>query len=976
MKDSDQIDTISAELEKSCALEQIHLLGTVQPHGFLMVVELASERIVQVSSGIVRYWPGLQDAAALVGHPVTEWIEGIVPSGEGSLSALPNAHLQSMPWRPRFGRNPAGPNDAAAGDWGCLGHRRHGYALLEWLPSDAEMNEGRLQNHTLAEITRAISRLRHADRLDAFFNDCVQVVQEFSGFDRVMLYRFLPDGGGEVVAEHTAPTHRTRFRGLRFPASDIPAQARLLYLKNRLRVLADVEAPPDILTPSTLPDGTPLDQSLCLLRGLSPVHLSYLRNMGVRATLTLSLVCDGKLWGLIACHHHAPKVPPHQVREGLRQICELVAEVSIMRIESLSRIESARTRLSLDDLLNRVRQALTTAPDIRSELAAWLPELRRTFHATDLGLRVGPIDYLGGSGHQVGSVRAVLDEVAQWVDREQTRPHVSMWEDLLAKGRRRLASLPDAAGLLLAQHHGNDVDFCFATRSEVVQQVRWGGKPEKQAVRVPQGRVRLEPRRSFEEWKQALRGHAESWTEAEAEALARLLQIVDEVGKLHLNRKLQKKLHWRAHHDQLTGLLNREAMEEEVSRRLRAEQFNCALLLLDLDNFKKINDTHGHGSGDVLLQDLSNRLAGLVGAFDLLARLGGDEFMVLLRLHCADAALSLNAAERFHRVLERPFDVNGHQVNLGISIGIAIPSGHGKTMGELMRRADLAMYHAKSLGRSRSVVFEPMMESNQLEFYRLEHELDAAVEHNQLVLAFQPKVDLLAGRVVGLEALVRWNHPSRGYCYPQAFISVAERSDQIIQIDRWVMRAAVEAQAGWIAAGHAVLPVAINLSMADILSTDMVGYLDRLLTECEVPATALEVEVTESSMMNEPEKTRSVLEALNRRGIATTLDDFGTGFSSLSYLRQLPLQCLKIDQSFIQNMLKDSNAEKLTQTIIAMGRALDMCVVAEGVETTEQMHWLIDHGCAVGQGYFFSQPVNGNHIHGVIERIGQSRFGA
>jgi EAL domain-containing protein (putative c-di-GMP-specific phosphodiesterase class I) len=198
---------------------------------------------------------------------------------------------------------------------------------------------------------------------------------------------------------------------------------------------------------------------------------------------------------------------------------------------------------------------------------------------------------------------------------------------------------------------------------------------------------------------------------------------------------------------------------------------------------------------------------------------------------------------------------------------------------------------------------------------------------------------------------------------------VAERSDQIVRIDRWVMRAAVEMQACWQAAGRVRLPIAINLSMADILSANMVGYLDNLLTEFDVPPDALEVEVTESSMMGELEKTKNVLQALNRRGIATTLDDFGTGFSSLSYLRQLPLQSLKIDQSFIQNMLDDGNAEKLTQTIIAMGLALEMRVVAEGVETLEQMRWLIDHGCPIGQGYFFSPPVSSDNIHGVIDRI-------
>ncbi|SMP75217.1 bifunctional diguanylate cyclase/phosphodiesterase [Noviherbaspirillum suwonense] len=969
MKHHEHIDTISAELEKSCALEQIHLLGTVQPHGFLMVADLASERIVQVSSGIVRHWPGLADGAVLIGQPLAEWVDGI---GASSLSSLPAAYPLTMAWRLRFERS--GGAIADSREWECVGHRVQDYAVLEWLPSDSSPNENHLQNRTLTEITRAINRLRHADKLDSFFSDCVKVVQEFSGFDRVMIYRFLPDGCGEVVAEHTSPAYRQRFLGLRFPASDIPSQARRLYLTNRLRILADVEAPADTLAPSQLPDGSVLDQSQCLLRGLSPVHLSYLRNMGVRATLTLSLVCDDKLWGLIACHHHEPRVPPQQVREGLRQICELVAEISIMRIESLSKIEMVRTRLSFDLLLNQVRQALSTAHSIPSGLDACLPDLLKAFQASSLGLRMAGVDYVGGPGRHVGPARAVLDEVAEWVDTQGSAPRAGMWEDVLADRQRSLAGLPDAAGLLVARHDEDEMSFAFATRPEVGKQVRWGGKPHKPAVRVPEGTVRLEPRRSFAEWKQALRGHSEAWTAAEAEGLTRLVQVAAEVHKLHLNRKLQKKLHWRAHHDQLTGLLNRQAMEEEVSRRFRLEQFNCALLLLDLDNFKKINDTHGHGSGDILLQELSKRLGAAVTGFDLLARLGGDEFMALMRLHSPDASLALSMAEGFHRALGAPFDINDQQVSLSISIGIALPPQHGRTMSELMRRADLAMYHAKSLGRSRSVVFETMMESNQLEFYRLEHDLDTAVEKNQLVLAFQPKVDLLSGHVVGLEALVRWNHPSRGYCYPKVFISVAERSDQIIRIDRWVMRAAIEAQAKWLAAGRTLLPIAINLSMADILSTDMVGYLDRLLAESGVPAGALEVEVTESSMMGEPEKTKTVMQALNLRGIATTLDDFGTGFSSLSYLRQLPLQSLKIDQSFIQSMLKDGNAEKLTQTIIAMGLALEMRVVAEGVETMEQMRWLVEHGCLIGQGYFFSPPVSADNIHGVVERIEQNNY--
>ncbi len=288
---------------------------------------------------------------------------------------------------------------------------------------------------------------------------------------------------------------------------------------------------------------------------------------------------------------------------------------------------------------------------------------------------------------------------------------------------------------------------------------------------------------------------------------------------------------------------------------------------------------------------------------------------------------------------------------------------------DALRHADLALYRAKSEGRSRSVVFELAMAANQRDHYLLERDLDEAVERNQLSLVFQPKVDLISRKVVGLEALVRWNHPTRGQSSPNAFIPIAEHSDQIIRIDRWVMRKAIAEQAHWRSHGLAKLPIAINLSIADILSPNLVDYLARLLEEYGVPPAALEIEVTESCFMRQLDQTRSVLRALNKAGIATSLDDLGTGFSSLSYLRQLPWQCLKIDQSFTQNMLQDPNAEKLTQAIVAMGNALKMTVVAEGVESREQMNWLLAHDCHIGQGYFFSPPVPPEDVPQVIERI-------
>lgn len=961
-------DTISAELEKICAQEPIHLLGTVQSYGFMMIVDLTSRRIVQVSEGIARHWPGLQHAGVPIDKPLADWVAGVDASDPLELESLPTSPPMVLPWRPRFEHTCGLQPQPVVARWECLGHRCGQLALLEWLPVNNSVDELQRQSKIFADFGKVIAQLRQAEGLNAFFNQCVRVIQDFSAFDRVMIYRFLDDGAGEVIAEHTSKDYQPQYLGLRFPSSDIPSQARALYLTNRLRVVADVEAPMDGLVPPTLPGGELLDQSHCLLRGLSRVHLSYLHNMGVRATLTLSIVCEGKLWGMIACHHHQPKAPPHHVKQGLRQVCELLAEITDMRVEALTNLEAMRHRLALDRLLNHFHQALILDGDIPIVLDAWLPWLLPAFNASNLGVQIGTLAYVSGPG-KLGSTHQILDEVGARMDTRNLTPHVLMWDDLLTPDTPGLEFLPEAAGLLLAQRYEEEMIFCFVTRHEVVEHVRWGGEPHKEIVALPDGQVRLEPRRSFAVWQQSVQGRSDPWAQVDADALQTLLQILSEVNKLQINRKLQETLHWRAHHDHLTGLFNRRAMEDEVSRRLEAGQCDAALMLLDLDHFKKINDTYGHETGDQVLQQLSQRLKVVMREFDLLARLGGDEFMLLLEIPRPNPAAALTFAERLHHAVASPFEINGQLLRLGISVGIAIPPEHGRTVGDLLRHADLALFQAKSLGRSRSVVFESAMASNQLDNYLLERDLNEAVDRNQLSLVFQPKVDMISCKVVGLEALVRWNHPTRGQNSPGTFIPIAEHSDQIIRIDRWVMRSAIAEQARWRTMGLTRLPIAINLSIADILSPNLVTYITQLLEEYQVPPDALEIEVTESCIMRELSQTQSVLRALNEKGISTALDDFGTGFSSLSYLRQLPLQCLKIDQSFTHSMLQDPNAEKLTQAIVAMGIALKMIVVAEGVETREQMSWLLDHGCHIGQGYFFSPPVPSENVRQVVEQI-------
>ena len=964
-------DTISDALEASCADEPIHVIGTVQPHGFVLVVDVYTTRIVQVSSGLSRHWSTVADPADLLQASLTDWIDGLDPDPVLQLMSLPTSGQVILMLRPTGGklvgvaRLPGGPADEFEG----VGHRVGDVAVLEWQPLGDGLRgvPGSMQGMT--ELRAAIMRLRSTEPLDVFFRKCIREVARISGFDRVMLYRFLPDWSGEVIAERATRGLKTRFLGLRFPASDIPAQARELFTSSKLRVLADVRAAPDVLLPAQLPDGAALDQSFSLLRGVSEVHRIYLANMGVRATMSLSIICDGRLWGLVACHHYLPRIAPFSVRNALRQVCELLAEFVGVRIEQLSQSEAANNKLLLEHLMNRVDQALLLGEAPKSVLDRFLPQLLAGLDANALYARVGDLRYTGESGGPVEPRNAVFDEVSRLFDASPAPAAVLQRINLLAAGGNPLLSLPAAAGILAARQLDEVAELCAFTRASITTEVSWAGAPVKRMRTLPDGRVVLEPRRSFEVWKETAAGTARDWTRTEGEACERLLRILIDARKRQTHLDLQRILVWRAHHDHLTGLLNRRTLEEKLEDRLREQRYDFALMLIDLDNFKKINDIKGHAVGDQVLKEVSTHLSAAIGPQDTLARVGGDEFMLLVQMAAPEQALVEQLAERLQVAVRVPFNVDGQAIGLGISIGVSFPPLHGTNSTDLMRRADLALYRAKELGRSRAVVFDPGLERSLVGSYEIERELAEAIGSDQLSLAFQPEIDLRSGRVVGLEALARWMHPARGAIPPAVFIPIAERSGLITRFGQWVVHTAISTQAGWHAQGCRKLPVAVNVSMAEVTSGKLVEHIARVLTEFRVSPECLCIELTESVIMSDPVLSLKVLRGLRHLGITTALDDFGTGYSSLSHLRQLPLTCLKVDQSFTAALMQDAPSRSLMHAILCMAGSLHMTTIAEGVETLPQLQWLVDHDCNVGQGFLFGHAVPAQDVHALIGRI-------
>jgi diguanylate cyclase (GGDEF)-like protein len=427
--------------------------------------------------------------------------------------------------------------------------------------------------------------------------------------------------------------------------------------------------------------------------------------------------------------------------------------------------------------------------------------------------------------------------------------------------------------------------------------------------------------------------------------------------------RASRRLRHQATHDRLTDLPNRVALHQEADRTLAgARRFGAlaALLLIDLDRFKEVNDTLGHEQGDRLLIEVAHRLREVLRRNDLLARLGGDEFAVLATLPHRGAVGEV--ATRVHAALARPFDIAGVAVELGASIGIALQPDHGDDASTLLRRADVAMYQAKR-GGTGIETYDPDRDPYSAERLKLLGELRHGIDNDELVLHFQPKVALDTRRVIGVEALVRWQHPERGLLGPGEFLGVAERTGLITDVTRWVLDAAVRQCAAWRERGTE-LPVAINLAAANIVDVTLPDAVESTLRRWNVPGELLECEISEDTVMGDPRRATEVLERLRALGVRLSLDDFGTGHSSLSYLKSLPLDEVKIDQSFVTGMALDPSDAAIVRSTIDLARHLGLDVVAEGVETEDVLEVLVSLDCDVAQGFLLSRPLPADQLDG------------
>ncbi len=439
-------------------------------------------------------------------------------------------------------------------------------------------------------------------------------------------------------------------------------------------------------------------------------------------------------------------------------------------------------------------------------------------------------------------------------------------------------------------------------------------------------------------------------------------------------RKQKDVLTHQAHHDYLTGLPNRVLFHDRLFQAIKKaarHQDAFALFFIDLDRFKQINDSLGHKVGDEVLQIVADRLNGIIRKEDTLARLGGDEFTILMEKlnKLQDASL---LAQKILDILVKPIHIADHILYISSSIGISLYPEDDTDAHNLLKFADTAMYKAKDAGKNNFQFYSSEMTAIALERIVMESSLRQALQREEFIVCYQPQMNGETGQIIGLEALVRWQHPDKGLISPDKFISIAEETGLIIPLDRWVMKTAMRQVAQWYDMGFNPGILALNTTMKQLQQKDFLLYLDSVLKESGLKPEWLELEITEGQIMVDPDNTIEVLKEISDRGIELAIDDFGTGYSSLSYLKHFPIDKLKIDQSFVENLPDDENDAGIAKAVIALSQSLNMKVIAEGVETEAQKKFLIENGCHNMQGYLYGKPMLSKNMEAMLTVKGKN----
>ena len=446
----------------------------------------------------------------------------------------------------------------------------------------------------------------------------------------------------------------------------------------------------------------------------------------------------------------------------------------------------------------------------------------------------------------------------------------------------------------------------------------------------------------------------------------KVLWVSEDVSQ---RKDMDARVRFLAHHDLLTGLPNRTLFQDRLQQALASAkrmQSRVALLFIDLDRFKYVNDSFGHRAGDILLQTVAHRLRNCVRETDTVCRHAGDEYLIVLSA-LRDPTEAALVADKVLKIFDETFALESHEVQISASVGISVYPDDGHNMEDLIRNADAAMYHSKKSGRNRFEFFTPELNAPVAERLVLANQLRRAIEDNDLVLHYQPQFETATGRLVGAEALVRWNHQDHGLLFPDSFIALAEESDIIHLIGTWVLNEACRQIAEWQARNLGIVPVAINFSPFQFRRANLVEGVAAAFARHRIKPQQLEIELTENAIMQDPKETAITLDRLHDMGVSLAIDDFGTGYSSLNYLKRFPIDKLKIDRSFVEDLPHDLNDSAIVQAIINLAKSLRMVVIAEGVETRAQLDFLRSLSCEIYQGYLGGRPVDAERFAAMLK---------
>lgn len=853
------------------------------------------------------------------------------------------------------------------------------------------LEQGLQQEHLLYRIS---SRIRQSLDLEDILSTAVEEIRAFLNIDRVKIYCFEPDGSGVVIAEAIANPELPSLLGLHFPAGDIPEQARELFLKARQRVIVDVLAQRKILSQLELSNaGEPLPIGDVRYAAVDPCHVQYLLAMGVLASLTVPILHQNQLWGLFAIHHSEPR----SFSERELQIVQLLVDQVSIAIAQSTLLHQVQQQASYEMTVNHISSLLHSPLNLTEIRQTVLEETVKALSGS--GGRLYLVAESASATAQLYTTGAQpsssgLEETDHWkalMNWQEattgTKPSheevITAWEQVgkslipsntLQQNSSIASGLSSPCILNLSQAHPWDelseaftdttirsvliiplqyrnqcVGWLSVFRDGYDTEILWAGRQN-------QDERNQVPRRSFEAWCETKTNQSPQWQQDE-------IRLAQTIG-IHLymatmQKRVEAMLRHEASHDRLTALPNRLLFDEQLSLALlkaqqRGEMMGVAFL--DLDRFKTVNDTLGHAVGDQLLKQVTQRLQTCLRKWDIVARWGGDEFTLLFP-HVTYIEDISKIARRLLEVLTAPFVLEEHELYISASVGIALFPYDGEEATVLLKNADTAMYRAKQQGRNNYQFYSPEMNPKAREQLELETDLRKALAKDELLLYYQPQVDLNTGDVVSLEALLRWQHPQLGLVPPSEFIPIAEETGLICPIGDWVIRTACQQHEAWRAAGLPPIRIAVNLSARQFQQRDLVKTIVQTLQETHTEPCYLELEITESVAMQDIELTVSVLQELRQMGIQIAMDDFGTGYSSLNSIKHFPLHTVKIDQSFVRDLMTDPSDAAIAKAVIALGQGLHLKVLAEGVETAEQLQFLRSLGCNMAQGYLFSKPL-------------------